>query len=560
MVGLLRCSEELLKRYLESKRREYRRLNWQVRVWQKIVKHSESGGWLGLLEAPTAAGKTEAAVMPYLSQYLVGEWLIAPSMIYVLPNKTLIRQQFKRLRNLSDVVEKESEAHGRHVRIYVHEDIGGVTHNKSFLIGDIVIATLDCFLYGYLGVRTLADRVTFPAGFVSTSYLVFDEVHLCQDEYYYTPHVLRLIFRQLKELNIPVLIASATIPPQLRNFMFDRVAIDWQERVEEARRGAVTVEYKGEASLTQQVKNLVLKGDIPPTDDGKALIVANTVERAVNVFKFLRSKLPTFKNQIELIHARLVEHTRVGRENRLTQRDCTEACIAVTTQVAESGLDIDNLRLVVTEEAPLDALIQRLGRCARREGETGVAYVVGAPEDAPYSRYLMSNARRVLSEKDHEIERALMKLTKAQFVIAECYRDWSPAPRRPELGKHLKRLTEYVESWLGIARTVPKQLRAKPELYISLVPLGDVRPGDRIEAKKTAGRTFNINWRGREVKNYRFLAMADRGKVLELRWNREEFMYQAIGVNEVRPLSIYVLDASHYERCDDYELGLVRLK
>jgi CRISPR-associated endonuclease/helicase Cas3 len=544
------CCEELLKKYIGRKGYIYRKLEWQQEVWQNIVDYSSKSGWLGLLEAPTAAGKTEAAVMPYFAQYVLDHWIIAPSLIYVLPNKTLIRQQFKRLKDIADLVKERLE---NTISIHMHQDIGGVVHDKSFLVGDIVVATLDCFLYGYLGIRSIGRRITIPMGLVSTSYVVLDEVQLYQDEYYYTPRILSVILRQLKELGVPTLVISATIPSPLRREMFDGV-LDWQKTVKESSRGSISVEYYANEGLHQHIEKLVKRG-VLPLKEGRVLIVANTVERAVEVFKSLNKHLPNLKCSIQLIHARLIEKTRIEREDSIE-----EASIIITTQVAESGLDVSGLKLVVSEEAPLDALIQRLGRCSRREGECGICHVVQAMENEPYSPELMDNARRILKKNEAKLKEAVSKLDEACKLIDECYSGWKLGPIPRGLEEDLNEAVEYIEKRFGIARVPLKTAQIRPNLYISLALLeGKARPNDLIEIKQLVGRTFNLNWRGGDVKRYTFLARSNGG-VLELMWSPDKSKYEVRVAERIHPLSIYILDPAYYEVQNGYELGLVKIR
>lgn len=556
MIDLLNSCRILLEEYLKYQGRRYQRLEWQEKVWQKIIEHGESGG-IGLLEAPTAAGKTEAAVIPYFSQFLIDDWSIAPAMIYVLPNKTLIRKQYERLENLAKFIENFLRRQGKDLKIYVHQDIGGVIHNKSFLIGDVVVATLDSFLYGYLGLRSLGNRITVPAGLISTAYIVMDEVHLYQDEYYYTPRVLNAILNQFKEMSIPIIFISATIPEVLKEEIFGSASggkklLDWSENAPNCSRGRVKIEVI-EKGIESFIKDEMSLEDLA---DGKSLIVVNTVERAVRVFNLLKELYGnSSKNiRIELLHSRLIEKTRIEREHSLT-----EAEIIVATQVAESGLDMENIRSLITEEAPPDALIQRLGRCARREKEVGTAYIVKAPESAPYPSELVEDVKD-LSSKKRDLEEALTQLNKAQELIEECYKKWKPKFSK-SLEKDLENLIEYIEKWLGLVRVSFEQ-RIRPNLYITLALLErEVKPDDYIEMEDLAGRTFNLEWRGMVKEKYPFLKQF-KNNLLELEWDHEkgkENIYRVKLTEKIRPLSIYILDPRYYEYKDSYDLGLVKL-
>ena len=82
-------------------------------------------------------------------------------------------------------------------------------------------------------------------------------------------------------------------------------------------------------------------------------------------------------------------HGRVVNAFKRKEAEAPQAVLAVTTQVCEMSLDLD-ADVLITEEAPITALIQRMGRCNRK---TGVPQTVGEvyvypPDDPkrPYAR------------------------------------------------------------------------------------------------------------------------------------------------------------------------------
>jgi CRISPR-associated endonuclease/helicase Cas3 len=85
----------------------------------------------------------------------------------------------------------------------------------------------------------------------------------------------------------------------------------------------------------------------------------------------------------------------------------TSAVLGVTTQVCELSLDLD-CDLLVTEDAPVSALIQRFGRCCRDQDahETGRAgrVLVYEPESAsPYQKDEMSNVPAFIRDIDGRV-------------------------------------------------------------------------------------------------------------------------------------------------------------
>ncbi|MGD9482882.1 CRISPR-associated helicase Cas3' [Streptomyces sp. TRM70308] len=110
-------------------------------------------------------------------------------------------------------------------------------------------------------------------------------------------------------------------------------------------------------------------------DGGCALVIRNSVGRAQSLYRRLRDQ---FGGQVRLLHGRLAVGPRADR---------TEECLGllgaavrsggggrrpsrlvlVATQLAEQSFDID-ADLLVTDLAPIDLLLQRIGRLHRHDG------------------------------------------------------------------------------------------------------------------------------------------------------------------------------------------------
>ena len=97
----------------------------------------------------------------------------------------------------------------------------------------------------------------------------------------------------------------------------------------------------------------------------KVLVICNTVVGAQAEFERLTTEFPTV-NAL-LLHSRFRRTDRADLERKLkTEFDGQPGpCFVVSTQVVEVSLDISFDRMI-TEAAPLDALVQRFGRVNRR--------------------------------------------------------------------------------------------------------------------------------------------------------------------------------------------------
>jgi CRISPR-associated endonuclease/helicase Cas3 len=102
------------------------------------------------------------------------------------------------------------------------------------------------------------------------------------------------------------------------------------------------------------------------------LLVANRVKRAQAWFGKYRDEFPGIP--MVLIHSRYRRMDRAQLEAEVIQLQQPEregAAIAIATQVVEVSLDISYDRMI-TDAAPLDALIQRFGRVNRRRSENTI--------------------------------------------------------------------------------------------------------------------------------------------------------------------------------------------
>uniref|UniRef100_A0A7V3ZWF0 CRISPR-associated helicase Cas3 n=1 Tax=candidate division WOR-3 bacterium TaxID=2052148 RepID=A0A7V3ZWF0_UNCW3 len=102
----------------------------------------------------------------------------------------------------------------------------------------------------------------------------------------------------------------------------------------------------------------------------RVLVVLNTVEKAVRVFERIKEK--GFNGYLEVLHSRLTLNERRRKEKELETEfsnpkpmDEKKAKILVATQVVEASLDID-ADYLFTEIAPMDSIVQRMGRVMRR--------------------------------------------------------------------------------------------------------------------------------------------------------------------------------------------------
>jgi len=169
--------------------------------------------------------------------------------------------------------------------------------------------------------------------------------------------------------------------------------------------------------------DLVIRDAI--ANNQKILFVCNQVKRSQNLYKQLSDHYPDISKM--LIHSRFKRCKRSQLESDLKNiyNESSEACLVVSTQVVEVSLDI-SFDLMITECAPIDALIQRFGRINRKRtkdtiGKYKPIYVIAPPEkksDAlPYDIEVLKLTYQVLPSGE------LMKEKDAQAMIDSVYFD-----------------------------------------------------------------------------------------------------------------------------------------
>lgn len=248
-------------------------------------------------------------------------------------------------------------------------------------------ATVDQFLaflqYGYASVcmlPVLADAA-----------IVIDEVHS------FDPAMFSALTDFLSEFDVPVLCMTATLPAERRTRLQNcglTVLDAYEEEFGDLREISEAPRYRVLQSNQPEAYATVRKALI---NNQKVLWVTNTVARAQKIARELAHSVKDgclqTKNGIPVYcyHSRYRLSDRKEWHNRVVEAfnpTAGKPVLAVTTQVCEMGLDLD-ADLLVTELAPITALIQRMGRCnrSRRPRENAGTVLVYQPEkEKPYEQ------------------------------------------------------------------------------------------------------------------------------------------------------------------------------
>jgi len=370
----------------------------QLNMWEYIQVAERSPL---LLKAPTGSGKTEAVLAPFLSQFIDNKIAIAPRMIYVLPMRVLVD-------SVAERIKKYAHRISPHITVEVQH---GDVPNSPFFIADIVVTTLDQFLYGFARASGQVGRhLDIPAGSIASSFVVFDEAHMYRDGFTFS--IMRALIEILHKSHIPFVLMTATMPNILEKSLFEEIPLqDNQKIIGNISTGAnlkITIEdaplySNGNVNISEKLLNKISKH--------KTLIVVNQVKRSQKIYEEVKSRLDLNNEQIVLLHSRFTKVDRKEHEIKAVSLIPYKengkiiipegAGIVVSTQVLEAGIDF-SAELLLTELAPADSIIQRAGRCARYEGESGEMIIFPVEEEnrghLPYEREHLSRTLEWLQE------------------------------------------------------------------------------------------------------------------------------------------------------------------
>ena len=261
---------------------------------------------------------------------------------------------------------------------------------KKSMLSDFVVTTVDHVLFGAMRSPHLAMR---HLG-LSRKVVIVDEVHSYST---YMNVYLDRVLTWLAAYGVPVVLLSATLSearctamvdayrrglrlaagehvprrpnPQIVHTPFPCLVTASAQSPEvvptaSGRRSTARIERLGRDDLVP-----LLEGAL--ADGGCALIVRNTVRRAQETYELLRER---FGEDVGLNHSRFTVGDRLAKDKDLldrfgpprASRRRPHRAIVVATQVVEQSLDVD-FDLLVTDLAPIDLVLQRMGRLHRHE-------------------------------------------------------------------------------------------------------------------------------------------------------------------------------------------------
>ena len=240
-----------------------------------------------------------------------------------------------------------------------------------------------------LGLMANARRALCALPALVQAGIVFDEIHAFDDQLF--GHLL--VF--LKNFpGLPVLLMTASLPDERRRALLqvrpDLAIVPGPVDLERLER--YRLDDAPEDAVWAEAERCLMEG-------GKVLWVRNRVEWTNRTYRLARERFPG--RPIDVYHSRFRYKDRSERHRRVIDRfkQKGQPALLVATQVAEMSLDL-SADLLVSDEAPISALIQRMGRLNRKAtpeepGHPKPARVlsVTAGDELPYTKEDLDTSR-----------------------------------------------------------------------------------------------------------------------------------------------------------------------
>jgi CRISPR-associated endonuclease/helicase Cas3 len=420
----------------------------QANSLQSAVLKSVREPGVYTIEGPMGCGKTEAALAAAYQLIAGGK---ASGLYFALPTQTTSNRIHLRVRSFVERISEEPTAvRLAHSASWLAENEPPTTLRpaspdmqsrddaragrswfasaKRALLAPYGVGTIDQALLGVVAAKHFFVRRFGLAGKI----VVLDEIHTYD---LYTSTLVDVLVKKLRDLHCTVLILSATLTMARRRELLQAAEGEPLSHAYPLLSASgmphkevpcappipkrVTVRFAQPGSLLEEA--------LARAEEGQCVLwIRNTVDDAQETYRNLKSTSRQGGPEIALLHARFPFFQREQLEDGWMERlgknspNRPNGCILVSTQVAEQSVDID-ADLLVTDLAPTDMLLQRLGRLWRHDRDRPAAW---RPEVWIPSFLLSDDELARVPPKD--LISALGKSAKvyAPYVLFRTLRQW----------------------------------------------------------------------------------------------------------------------------------------
>jgi len=360
-----------------------------------------------LVTAPTGAGKTD-----FLLRRCKGR------VFYTLPFQASINAMYDRIKN--DLKNTDAQVHLLHAASGLKVRDKGVEerilqHHLGASVKVLTPHQMASIVFGIKGYEAMLLDL-------EDSDVILDEIHTYSSE---IQAIVLKIIEMLKTIGCRIHVGTATMPTVLYNKILELLGgkskvyeVSLSNNILESFNRHIIHKVADFESCNNIVKQAV-------AENKKILIVCNQVKRSQMLYNEIGEEYSDVDRM--LIHSRFkrIDRARLETSLKADFNVSKNSCIVVSTQVVEVSLDI-SFDMMITECAPIDAMIQRFGRINRKRTDETIGkykdiYVIQPPEDKndalPYDLDVLQKSFDVLPQD------ALLEEATLQTMIDTVYPD-----------------------------------------------------------------------------------------------------------------------------------------
>ncbi len=317
-----------------------------------------------IIEAPTASGKTEAFLIPVIQRIIKDSNKNKGSVfaVFVYPTKALSRDQFPK-------IQKFTEKIGINVKVFdgdtKQEERREIIENPP----QILITNFDILHYH------LWHQTKFSSLLHSTRILVVDETHVYSGIFGTNVHYIIKRLKRICNNKLQFVAASATLDDAQK---FCQQLFDEKMQIihGSGKKGKTDFVMLFPSLRTQRALMVELTKKL--TEKNHKTMVFNNSHLNSELLAIQAKKQ---KVNIKVHRAGLMVNYRTAVERQFKE-DQLQAISCTPT--LELGIDVGNVDCVISSTIPVNRLIQRIGRAARK-GQRGYAFL--ALGNDPISQY-----------------------------------------------------------------------------------------------------------------------------------------------------------------------------
>ncbi|MGD8918702.1 MAG: DEAD/DEAH box helicase, partial [Nitrosopumilaceae archaeon] len=315
-----------------------------------------------VIEAPTASGKTEAFLIPVIQKIKNSGDVGNVFAVFVYPTKALARDQYPKIKSFAEKIG---------IKVKVFDGDTGQTERREILENppQILVTNFDVIHYH------LWHQTKFGSLLTTLKVLVVDEAHIYSGIFGSNVHYIIKRLKRVCSNKLQFVAASATLE-DAKDFCEKLFGVEMKIVHGSGKKGQTDFVMlfpslrNQRALMTDLTKRLTEKNH-------KTMVFNNS---------HLNSELLAIQAKRQKINIKVHRAGLMANYRRSVEKEFKEDLLQAIscTPTLELGIDVGNVDGVISSTIPVNRLIQRIGRAARK-GQRGYAFL--ALGNDPISQY-----------------------------------------------------------------------------------------------------------------------------------------------------------------------------